>query len=313
MSATQLRVIALALMLLICVWLGARLLSHKSDVIRGRLTLPLVKPAQTDSIVIRHGGDTLRLVCAGTAWAVNGYRAGELPVGQLFLSFIDTTVPDLVAVSPNSFGRMGVDSSGGYWMRVWSGGQPTVKLVIGAQAAQPSSGYLRREGSDSVLLWRGDLIDLARRAVNDWRDKHIGAVAPESVFAVNVTARRSYELRRSGTNWRFAAGGAADSGRVAGLLSLYRDFSGSGFGTAVQADSGKKPAARRTLALIGAGGAKLLELTFDSSSTGVWARRTGDDNVYRVDAWRLNSFVPPDTALRPKPPARPAAATTPRH
>jgi hypothetical protein len=310
MSATQLRVIALALMLLISGWLGARLLSHKSDVIRGRLMLPPVKAEQTDSIVIRHGADTLRLVRAGTAWTVNGYRAGREPVGQLFLAFIDTTVPDLAAVSPSSFQRMGVDSSSGYWLRVWSGGQPTVKLVIGALAPQASSGYVRREGSDSILLWRGNLVDLARRQVNEWRDRQIGAVVPESVFSVNVTARRSYGLRRSGSNWRFAAGGAADSGKVAGLLALYRGFTASGFGTAAQADSGKKPAARRTLALVGAGGAKLLELTFDSSSTGIWARRTGDDNVYRVDAWRLNSFVPPDSALRPVPPAK---AASPAH
>ena len=310
MSANQLRAIALALMLLICVWLGARLLSHKSDVIRGRLTLPLVKADQTDSIVIRHGADTLRLVRAGTAWTVNGYQAGTEPVGQLFLAFIDTAVPDLAAVSPGSFRRMGVDSSSGYWLRVWSGGQPTVKLVIGALAAQPASGYVRREGSDSILLWRGNLVDLARRQVNEWRDKQIGAVVPESVVAVNVTARRSYGLRRTGSIWRFAAGGAADSGKVAGLLALYRTFTASGFGTAAQADSGKKPAARRTVALVGAGGAQLLDLTFDSSSTGVWARRSGDDNVYRVDAWRLNSFVPPDSALRP---AAPAKATSPAH
>jgi hypothetical protein len=310
MSATQLRVIALTLMLLISGWLGARLLSHKSDVIRGRLMLPPVKAEQTDSIVIRHGADTLRLVRAGTAWTVNGYRAGREPVGQLFLAFIDTTVPDLAAVSPSSFQRMGVDSNSGYWLRVWSGGQPTVKLVIGALAPQASSGYVRREGSDSILLWRGNLVDLARRQVNEWRDRQIGAVVPESVFSVTVTARRSYGLRRSGTTWRFATGGAADSGRVAGLLALYRGFSASGFGTAAQADSGKKPAARRTLALVGAGGAKLLELTFDSSSTGLWARRTGDDNVYRVDAWRLNSFVPPDSALRPVPPAK---AASPAH
>jgi uncharacterized protein DUF4340 len=310
MSANQLRVIALALMVLISGWLGARLLSHKSDVIRGRLMLPRVKAEQTDSIVIRHGADTLRLVRAGSAWTVNGYRAGTEPVGQLFLAFIDTTVPDLAAVSPSSFQRMGVDSSSGYWLRVWSGGQPTVKLVIGALAPQASSGYVRREGSDSILLWRGNLVDLARRQVNEWRDRQIGAVVPESVFSVNVTARRSYGLRRSGSNWRFAAGGAADSGKVAGLLAQYRGFTASGFGTAAQADSGKKPAARRTLALVGTGGAKLLELTFDSSSTGMWARRTGDDNVYRVDAWRLNSFVPPDSALRPVPPAK---AASPAH
>jgi len=169
---------------------------------------------------------------------------------------------------------------------------------------------VRREGSDSILLWRGNLIDLARRQIDQWRDKTIATVAPESVVAVAVTARRPYSLKRSGTAWRFAGGSRADSGRVAGFLTLYRDFGASGFGTAAQADSGRKPAARRTLTLAGSGGAKLLELSFDSSSTGVWARRAGDSTIYRVDAWRLNSFVPPDTALRPVPLATPAAATT---
>ena len=309
MNATQLRVIALVLMVLICVWLGARLLGHRSDTIGARLTLPPVKAEQTDSIVIRHGGDTLRLVRAGSAWMVNGFRAGSEPVGQLFLAFLDTVPPELAAVSPSSFQRMGVDSNGGYWLRGWTGGQPTVKLVIGAQAAEPSSGFVRREGSDSILLWRGNLIDLARRPLDQWRDKTIAAVAPESVFAVTVTAKKSYGLRRTGTAWRFASAGAADSGRVAGFLALYRTFTASGFGTPAQADSGRKPAARRTLTLAGAGGAKLLELTFDSSSTGVWAHRAGDSTVYRVDAWRLASFVPPDSALRPVPPAKPAAAT----
>lgn len=311
MSGNQLRAIALALMLLICVWLGARLLSHKSDTVRATLTMPRINAAQTDSIVIRHGPDTLRLVRAGTAWTVNGFRAGSEPVGQLFVAFLDTVPPDLAGVSPSSFQRMGVDSAGGYWLAVWSGGKATLKLIIGAQAAEAASGFLRREGSDSILLWRGNLIDLARRPVDQWRDKLIAAVIPESVLAVDVTARRSYHLRRSGTKWQFAGGGAVDSGRVAELLSLYRQFNASGFGTATEADSGKKANARRSLVLTGAHGTKLLEVTFDSSATGVWSRRAGEDQIYRVDAWRLNAFAPPDTAFRPRPAARPAA--TPHH
>ena len=299
MSTNQLRTIALALIILICVWLGARLLSHKSDVIRGRLTLPAVQAAQTDSIVIRHGADTVRLVRAGTAWTVNGFRAGTEPVGQLFLAFIDTLPLDLAATSRNSFERMGVDSSSGYWLDVWSGGRATVRLVIGKQALEPSSGYLRRDGSDSILLWRGNLIDIARRPMDQWRDKRIAAVPPESVVQIDVTARRSYSLRRSGTAWRFATGAPADSGKVAELLTLYRDFSASGFGSAAQADSGRKPAARRTVTFSAAGGVRRLEIAFDSGSTGVWARLAGDSNVYRVDAWRLNNFAPPDSLLRP--------------
>lgn len=311
MKGNTLRAIALVLMLLIGVWLGARLLSHRSDSVRATLRLPRITAAQTDSIVIRHQRDTVRLARTGTTWTVNGLRAGSEPIGQLFVAFLDTVAPELAGMSPSSFQRMGVDSAGGYWLSIWSGGKATVQLVIGAQATETASGYLRRAGSDSILLWRGELIDLTRRPVDQWRDRRIVGVAPESVLAVDVTARRPYALRKSGATWRFAGGGATDSARVAGLLSEYRSFSASGFGTAAQADSGRKPAARRVVTLAGAGGRKLMEMTFDSSATGIWARLAGDSNVYRVDAWRLNSFAPPDSALRFHAPARPAAA--PRH
>jgi hypothetical protein len=310
MSANTLKAIAIALLLLISVWLLARLVSRQSDVVSSRFTLPAVKAQEVDSVILRHGTDTVRLVRSGTTWTVNGFRAGAEPIGQFFLAFRDTGTPELAAVSTSSFQRMGVDSSQGHWLELWSAGKPPLRLIMGTQGDHPSTGYMRKVGSDSVILWRGTLIDQARRAVPEWRDKSIASVAPESVLTVSVTARRPYVLRRSGTRWNFANGSAADSGKVAQFLATYRGFNASGFGTAAQADSGKKPAARRTLALVGAGGAKLLELTFDSSSTGIWARRTGDDNVYRVDAWRLNSFVPPDSALRPVPSAK---AASPAH
>lgn len=301
MSGNTLKAITIALLLLISVWLLARLLSHGSDVVSSRFTLPPEKAQEVDSVILHHGTDTVRLVRSGTTWTANGFRAGAEPIGQFFLAFRDTGTPELAAVSTSSFQRMGVDSSGGHWLELWSTGKPPLRLILGTQGDHPSTGYLRRVGSDSVILWRGTLVDLARRAVPDWRDKAIAKVAPESVLTVSVTARRPYALHRTGTSWKFANGAVADSGKVARFLDAYREFNAAGFGTAAQADSGRKPAARRTLTLTGAGGAKLLELTFDSSATGVWARHTGDDNVYRLDAWRLNSFVPADTSLRPKP------------
>jgi hypothetical protein len=307
MSANTLKAIAIALLLLISVWLLARLVSRPSDVVSSRFTLPSVKAQEVDSVILRHDTNTVRLVRSGTTWTVNGFRAGTEPIGQFFLAFRDTGTPELAAVSTSSFQRMGVDSSHGHWLELWSAGKPPLRLILGTQGDHPSTGYIRKVGSDSVILWRGTLIDQARRAVPEWRDKRIASVAPESVLTVSVTARRPYVLRRSGPSWKFANGAAADSGKVAQFLATYRQFNASGFGTAAQADSGRKPAARRTLTLTGVSGAKLLELTFDSSSTGIWARRTGEDNVYRVDAWRLNSFVPPDSALRPVAPAKPTS------
>jgi len=110
----------------------------------------------------------------------------------------------------------------------------------------------------------------------------------------------------------------AESLRVATLLGQYQNLDASGFGTAAQADSAKGKA-RRTVTLGGSGKSPLLVLTLDSTASGIWARKSGDETVYRFDAWRLREIAPADSQLRPVPPAaaHPAAhaptAHPPRH
>lgn len=301
MSARQLRLLVAALVILVALWGASRALSHGSDVVAGTLALPGVTAERADSIVITHGADTLRIARDGERWLVNQHRASLQAVQDLFLALRDSAPPEVAAVSPTSFTRMGVDSAGAWWLRLTSGGHEALRLVIGAAGSQYGTGYLRRPGSDTVLLWRGRLPELVRRPVDQWRDHRIAAVTPDSVrgIAIERGAHR-YELSAGAHGWRLGTG-TADSAKVAAFLGRFRDLEASGFASDAEADSVAHRAPRRRVTLRGAAGPPLLVLSFDSTASGFRVHREGDSTVYRLERWTADPLAPPDSAFRSAP------------
>src|SRR5438876_4462525 len=122
MSATQLKLIAGGLVLLLLLWGGSALFSRGSDSVRG--SLDLRAPAQTDvdSITIVKASDTIALARQSASdWTVNGHRAALASVTELFQALRDTVHPELVAQDSSSFTRLQVDSAGGRRLRLRGG------------------------------------------------------------------------------------------------------------------------------------------------------------------------------------------------
>ena len=139
------------------------------------------------------------------------------------------------------------------------------------------------------------------RQLDDWRDKQVAAVDPDSVREVRVQlGRGGYTLRHGDAGWRFASGARADSGAVRRMLEQYRTFQGGGFPTPAQADSLDFRRPNRRLTLLGRS-APLAELLFDSTASWWYVRRAAGGAVYRVESWRLDQLFPGDSTLRANP------------
>ena len=311
MSSTQLKLIAGGLLLLLLLWGASALLSRGPDSVRASLDLRVRVLADVDSITIVKGQDTIAIARqSATDWTVNGHRAALASVTELFQALRDTVRPELVAQDSSSFARLEVDSAGGRWLRLRHGGKPVLEVIVGTRPTDFQSAYLRRPGDTHVYLWRGRLGALVERPVDDWRDKRIAGLAPDSIAAVAVVrGAERYALTRAGKGWK-ANGAIADSGAVARYLERFKAITATGFATPEEGDSlgtRRRPPARRPptrrLEVRSTRGV-LVSLAFDSTAGGFLVRHVAGaggegGTVYRMNVWDVDGVTPASRSLLP--------------
>jgi hypothetical protein len=314
MSAKQLKLVALGLAVLLLLWGGSELFSRGSDAVTGAFAFPPLAPADVDSIALLHGGDSVVLVKqSAPAWTVNGHRALTTDITALLRALKDTVRPELVAQDTSSFARLKVDSAGGYWLSVFRGGKPVVRLILGGRGSDYQSVYLRRPGDPHVYLWHGTLVGMVERRAEDWRDKQIATLVPDSIRAVDVERGKDrYALRRAGKTWTLN-GRAVDSLAIHRYLDRLKSIAAAGFATPKEVDSTKALQPKRRLSVRGAH-ALVLSLAFDSTPTGFVVRHLGGvggegATVYRMNTWDVDAVTPASRSLEP---AKPAKPTKPR-
>ncbi len=305
MSSQHLKLIAIGTAVLLLLWGASELFSRGSDTVTGSLALPVLAPADVDTIAVVKGADSIMLAKqSSTAWTVNGHRAALDAVNELFQALNDSVHPELVAQDSASFGRLNVDSAAGRWLRLRRGGKPLLQLIVGVRGSEFPSAYLRRPGDRRVYLWRGRLASLMDRATDDWRDKRIAALEPDSIRGVAVARGTDrYALRRAGARW-LLNGAAADSAAIARYVGRLRAIMAAGFATPPQVDSTGARRPSRRLTLRGAGGTVLLALAFDSTATTFLVRHLAGlggegATVYRMNLWDVDGLTPASRSLLP--------------
>jgi hypothetical protein len=297
-----LKLIALGLAALLLLWGGSAVFSRGSDTVTGALALPAVQAAAVDSITLGKGPEAVVLAKqSATAWTVNGARAAPASVTDLFQALTDKVHPELVAQDASSFARLQVDSATGRPLRLVGGGKAVLELIVGVRANEFQSVYLRRPGDAQVYLWRGALASVVRRGADDWRDKRIAALEPDSIGALDVQrGPERYTARRVGTTW-VVNGAATDSAAVAQYLDRVRTITAAGFATAREVDSTRAQRPSRRLTVRGRHGV-LLTLAFDSTPSGFVVRHlagVGGEGatVYRMNVWDVDGITPASRAL----------------
>jgi len=307
MSLQHLKLIAIAFTLLLLLWGGAELFSRDSDRVGGGLVLAPVTAADADTIAIVQARDSIVLTKqSATSWLVNGHPTAPGGVADLFRALADSVHPELVAQDSGSFGRLAVDSAAARWLSIRGAGKPRLRLIFGAAGAEFPSVYLRRPGDAHVYLWRGQLAQLVTRPVDDWREKRIAALVPDSISAVAVERGKDrYTLTRSATRWALV-GGAADSAAVARYLERLRTITADGFATPAALDSTRKRPATRRLT-VRAGARVLLALAFDSTAGGFLVHHLAGaggegPTVYRMTVWAVDGLTPTSRSLAPPKP-----------
>ncbi|MBM4188029.1 MAG: DUF4340 domain-containing protein [Gemmatimonadetes bacterium] len=301
MSTNALKRLATVLAALFVVWLALSMFRRAGRDAAGSFAMPKVDAGAVDGISIVRSSDTIRFAKSGTGWTVNGLAAGATLVAQLFEALTDTTSrSELVAEAASSHPRLGIDSAGAKRLQFRQGEQLQAEVLVGSRGSSWESAYLRLPGQNQVYQVKGRLFELIERQVDDWRDKRIAAVEPDSVVGVEIVRpKETVTLAKAGTAWT-VDGAAADSGAVASLLSQYRALDAGGFPTQGQIDSADFAKPDLVIRLKGAGERVLAAIAIDSAAAGFWTRREGNPTTFRLDSWVISQLAPGKSTLTKK-------------
>jgi hypothetical protein len=301
MTPEFLKRLAGALVAVLVVWLAASLIRRAGRDETGELALGRFDRQVADQASLVKGADTILFRKEGSGWTVNGYRADASAIDELLAALNDSSArSELVAESASSHERLGLDSTSARRLRVTQGTTTLVELLLGSRGNSYGSIFVRGPGADAAYQLSGNLANLADRALDDWRDKRIAAIAPESVAVVEVqTGRVRYRLTKGPSGWSIGSA-AADSAAVAGLLDRFRSLSAIGFATTAQADSAHFDPADKVVRLFALGDRPLLTLSADSTASGFWVQRDGDQVIYRLDTWTMGPLAPDAGSLQRK-------------
>ncbi len=148
---------------------------------------------------------------------------------------------------------------------------------------------MRRPGDDRVYTLKGNLVNLANRDVDGWRNKAILSAARGDIQRIEFTyPDASFALVRDTIGWRVEPSGAtASPSELSRLLGALSELNALGFAADSVTDTltWEPPTAR--VRVLGPGDAELGELTFlkREENVGYYVRRRGAPTVYTLSAF----------------------------
>ena len=294
MTPRMLKRIALALGLVLLAWGGlAFWQGRKADASDG-LALPRITADSVSQVSLVRDTSRVVLVRAGGGWTVNGYPASAELLGQFFTSMADTALrSELVAQSPASHARLGVDSLTGKRLTVTRNGQAALDLWIGNRGPDFEGFYMRPAGRNEVYVVRGPFAEFTNRGESDWRDHEIATVPSDSVARVEWTiGKQSYRLSHGTGGWSLSNGNPADSIKVRRFLEAFSELRSGDFPSRAQEDSARAAPSDRQVTLFTSAGRPLVTLVLDSMPAGWWVRRAEGGPVFRLDQ-RMGALLAP--------------------
>jgi hypothetical protein len=298
MNPKQLKRVAIALVVVLVLWGAAEIIGGGRDDSERVSVLPSLQSTDVDTIMILSQSDTVVLASSAGEWTVNGLEAAPTEVESFFAALADSGEAELISTGESVHARMEVDEAYGKHMRFVKGSSVVADLVFGKSGRRYNSRYVRSAGDNAVYLYVGDVSRFVNRVVDDWRNKRILDLQPDSIQLVAVQrASERYTLLREAADWRFSTGVGADSAAVARLLDQYSALDASGFANEAQADSADFTDPDRAVTIVGQPGDTLAALVFDSTASAFWVRHPSGGTIYRILQWKANQMVPAESTL----------------
>jgi hypothetical protein len=227
---------------------------------------------------------------SGAGWSANGFPADSGAVFRLLDLLNEVRVGELIAANPNNHDRMGVSSDSAITATFTTADGDRI-LLVGKNAAQFGTSYVRLPDADQVYLLDGDLRPQLTRDLDSWRDRTMVEIDTAAVTRIVVEREGSaFALVRGDSAWTFDGGRGVVANVVDGVLAEFAGMVATGF--LADTDSLATSPLAATVSALSASGEVLAEVTFGAGDGDRWARTSRSPDVYRVSSFRAQRVAP---------------------
>ena len=301
MSERALKQLVGALAVAVAVWFVMALLRGGSGSVGASGELATffdgVDRISVESVALTRGEDAVTLERSGTSWSANGFPADLGAVSRLLDALDDAEVGELIATNPSNHERMGVSQDSAI-SATFGTTDGTRTLLVGKNAAQFGTAYVRLPDTNEVYLLDGDLKPQLTLSLDQWRDRTM--VAIDTAAVVRIVVERTgdaFALVRGDSAWPFDGGAEAIPSTVGGVLAELANMMATGF--LEEADSLTGYPLATTTSALSATGEVLAEISFGVGEGDRWARTSLAPYVYRVSSFRAQRVAPAREAMTP--------------
>lgn len=162
----------------------------------------------------------------GTKWYLTKpirYPADERKIATVISASTNMELKNVVSTNPKKQSVYQVDSNGTQ-VRIFENGNQSIDMYVGKAASTPLETFVRRSGSDKVLLVKGALSYVMKAPLKDWRDKTILQIPQNELTRIEYQySNETFVLEKRDTLW-FIGDLQANRDEVNSLLKSLSDF-----------------------------------------------------------------------------------------
>ncbi|SYZ73445.1 hypothetical protein TRIP_C21563 [Candidatus Zixiibacteriota bacterium] len=196
---------AIFLLVIIAVWLTHSRMESKSIAPKESANFLKIDPAQINHIVINSVDDTLDFRLIDGKWILEGNPprlTDSNAVETMIAAAGEMKVGNIISENPERQKDFLVDSATGNLIQFYNNDQLLASIFIGKMSPDFAHTYVRKPDSKEVYLADGLITYIFNRKHNQWLNRTIVALNPDSVEAVEFDyGDRAYHIDKSSSQW----------------------------------------------------------------------------------------------------------------
>ncbi|MEW5798473.1 MAG: DUF4340 domain-containing protein [Bacteroidota bacterium] len=287
MKKNYIILVAILALLLLSAYLVMQKQGEQSSTAEQTAKFISVDSLSIDKISIRTSSQSLLLEKQGNTWHLKepiNDKADQPSVAKIIHMMKELEIKNVVSSNPAKQSVFNVDTVNGTRVTLFENGNETSSFIVGKSGPSYNDTYVRKHGSNDVLLVNASLGYEFTKGVKEWRNKILVSVPRETIKEVTYQfGDTTFSVTNSGGAWLIGKD-TAQSDVVNGVLAALTDLRADDFLDTVHA------AAKKVQTLVSYANTQV-RFALDKTTNKYFVQTSASPQWYVMEQWRVNQVL----------------------